>query len=235
MFEKLKGFVGDNSEALALVEMLEGNTASNVKKINDLEREHERKVTDVTETRDKYKAGNALVKSILGVDTVNEETITEAIKALRGGKGDEKLLAEIENLKGLLKKATGDNESLKLDYDSKLQTMAFENDLANSGLGADVANEAMYKIVAELARKDATSVDNTVVYKNKDGTTIYGKDNTPLTLGGRIKDIKSDANYAGLFKIDVNSGTGTPPHNKGASQQTNEMSPSQKMAAGRKQ
>ena len=231
MFEKLKAFVGDNAEALALIDTLEGTSTSNVQKINTLETEN----AAVKETRDKYKSGNALVKSILGVDTVNEETIKEALKSLKGsGKDDSKSLAEIENLKTLLKGSTDELENTKTDYEGKLQSMALDNALANAGLGADVANEAMYKIVSELVRDGAVFEDDKIVYKNADGSTQYDDDKQPLGIDSKVNQLKSDPSYAGLFKVDVISGSGTPPKPGGANlDQTKDLTPNQKMAAGR--
>lgn len=233
MFEKLRAFVGDNAEALALIDTIEGTSNENVQKINDLETT----VEAVKQTRDQYKAGNALVKQVLGVDQVNEDTIKEAIKALKGGKGDDANKAEIDNLKKLLKETADERDNLKKDYEGKLQSMALDNALANAGLGANVANEAMYGIVADLVKKGAVLDGDQIVYKNEDGSTIYGDDKQPLNIQTKMDQLKNDPSYAGLFKVDVVAGSGTPPRQGGANitADTKEMSPSQKMAAGRAQ
>lgn len=210
MFEKLLSFVGDNEEAKTLINALKATQESNVETINTLER----KVTDITDTRDKYKSGNTLVKSILGVDAVNEDTINEAIKALKGGKGDGASKAEIDSLKELLKNATDKSTSITSEYENKIQSMALDNALANAGLGLNVANEAMYGIVSNLVRDGAVFEEDKIVYK-ANGTTVYGTDGTPLTLTGKISALKTDPNYAGLFKPDVQSGTGTPSNQSG--------------------
>lgn len=231
MFEKLRAFVGDNAEALKLIDTIEGNSSENVQKINDLET----KVAAVTETRDRYKSGNALVKSILGVDTVNEDTIKEAIKSLKGGKQDDTSKAELEKLQDLLKAAEVEKSTLKSEYEGKLNTMALDNALANAGVGAKVANEAMYKVVTGLVREGAVFEDGKIVYKAEDGTTVYGNDKTPLTLSGKIEQLKSDPSYAGLFIPDVNSGTGTPPGGgDGADKKVETLSPTEMMKSGRK-
>lgn len=230
MFEQLKVFVGDNAEALKLIDTLEATTTSNVQTIND----HEKTIKEIKDTRDKYKSGNALVKSVLGVDAVNEDTIKEAIKALKGGRSDEKSLAEIDNLKKLLKDATNENVAIAQSYQDRLQSMALDNALANAGLGANVANEAMYGIVSGLVREGATFENDVIVYKNQDGSTIYGNDKVPLTLESRISQLKSDDNYKGLFKVDVASGTGTPPRSGGGVNNIEHASATEMMKAGRK-
>jgi len=207
MFEKIKALVGDNTEALQEITAVEEAVKQNVETINTLER----KVADISETRDKYKAGNSLVKSVLGVDAVNEDTLKEAIKTLKDGKSDDMSMAEIKNLKDLLAKATDEKQSITSQYESKLQNMALDNAIFNAGLGANVANEEMYNIVAGIVRNGAVFDNGEVVYKNADGSTVYGSDNKPLTIKSKIEQIKSDANYAGLFKPDTASGSGTSP------------------------
>lgn len=231
MFEKLRAKVGDNAEVLALIDQIEGTTNDNVQKINELETS----LTAVKQTRDQYKAGNALVKQVLGVDQVNEDTIKEAIKALqKGGKGDDANKAEIDNLKKLLQETADERDNLKKDYEGKLQSMALDNALANAGLGANVANEAMYSIVADLVKKGAVLDGDQIVYKNEDGSTVYGDDKKPLNIQSKMDQLKTDPSYAGLFKVDVIAGTGTPPIQGGAEMTTEvKMTPSQKMAAGR--
>lgn len=234
MFEKLRAFVGDNAEALALIDTIEGTSNDNVQKINDLETT----VEAVKQTRDQYKNGNALVKQVLGVDQVNEETIKEAIKALqKGSKGDDASKAEIDNLKNLLKETTDERENLKKDYEGKLQSMALENAIANSGLVTTVANEEMYSIVADMVKKGAVLDGDQIVYKNEDGSTVYGDDKQPLNIKSKMDQLKNNPQYAGLFKVDVIAGSGTPHKQGGANLdvKTTDLSPKQKMDAGRAQ
>lgn len=206
MWEKLLAFVGDNAEAQELVKSLEGSATSNVDRINTLERQ----VTDITTTRDKFKTGNTLVKDLLGLEAVNEDSINEALAKFKGNKGDEALTAEIANLKDLLSKSTTENQSLTQSYESKISTMALDNEIANSGVGANVVNEAMFGIVTGLIKQGAAYDNGKIVYKNEDGSTVYGADKQPLTLSGRMETLKTDPNYAGLFKPVGNSGGGAP-------------------------
>ena len=206
MWEQLLAFVGDNAEAQKLIKTLEVNATSNVDRINTLERQ----VTDVTATRDNFKKGNTLVKSLLGLETVNEDSLNGALAKLKGNKGDETLTAEITNLKDLLAKSTDENKSLVTGYEGKISTMALDNEIANSGVGANVLNEAMFGIVTGLIKQGASYDNGKIVYKIEDGSTVYGADKQPLTLSGRMESLKNDANYAGLFKPVGNSGGGAP-------------------------
>lgn len=212
MFEQLKASVGDNAEALGFIKTLEDNSKSSVETINNLER----KVTEVTQTRDKYKAGNSLVKSVLGLDTVNEETIGEAIKALKGGKDDDKSKAEIDNLKTLLEKATNDNSNLTSDYEGRIQSMALKNSLRDLGLGSLASSPQTEGDLLRHLESGAVFENDSIVYKNQDGTTVYGTNGKPLTPAEKLNSIKSDSAYAPYFKADVKRGTDTPTGSTGA-------------------
>ena len=210
MFEELKGFVGDNQDALELIKKIETSSTDNVVKINTLERQ----VTDITTTRDKFKTGNTLVKSVLGLDSLNEETLTDAIKALKGSKGgDNASLAEIENLKNLLAAAGTETNTLKSGYESQISTMGLDNAIANSGVGIDIANAEMFGIVKDLVKQGASFEDGKVVYKNQDGTTLYHNGTTPLTISDRVNTLKNNPSYSGLFKPVGSGGSGAPAGN----------------------
>jgi hypothetical protein len=57
-----------------------------------------------------------------------------------------------------------------------------------------------------------------------------------MNIESKMAQLKTDPNYAGLFKVDVISGSGSPTKPGGAQlDQTKDMTPSQKMAAGRAQ
>lgn len=232
MFEKLRGLVSDNPEALKLIDAAEQSATKNVQTINDLETT----VAAVKQTRDQYKSGNALVKSILGVDAVNEETIKEALKTLKGsGKGDEASKAEIENLQKLLKEAEDERTNLTQDYEGQLQSMALEQAIAGSGIAGSAANEEMFEILTTLVKTGATFEDSKVVYKNEDGSTIYGEDKQPLDIAGKVGQLKANPSYAGMFKVDVNPGTGTPAKAGGVNNPGNAgMSSTEMMKAGRR-
>ena len=232
MFEQLRALVGDNAEATKMIDQAEAGAKANVQKINELETT----VEAVKQTRDQYKSGNALVKSVLGVDAVNQETIEEAIKKLKGsGKGDDASKAEIDNLKQLLKEATDERENLEKDYQGKLQSMALEQEIAGSGIAGSAANEEMFKILTNLVKAGASIEGDKVVYKNEDGSTVYGENSQPLDIAGKVEQLKTNPAYAGMFKSDVKPGGGTPPKPGGVQNPGGEgMSSTEMMKAGRR-
>ena len=212
-YEQLLALIGDNAEAKTFIASIQQTSKDNTDKINTLER----KAGEFKTSLDKFKLGNTLIKTSLGIDTLNEETLNEALSNLKGGKGDEKLTAEIANLKTLLETANSDKTTQSNEYESKLQTMALDNAISNSSVGANVANEAMFGIVKNLIKDGATYENGEIVYKNSDGTTAFSGSGKPMNINDKISALKSDANYAGLFKPDANGGSGTPPQNNGGS------------------
>ena len=210
-FERLKALVGDNEEAKALVSSLEQSSKDNIDKINTLERQ----AGDLKADLSKFKLGNNLVKNELGIDQLNEETLKEAI-GKKGG-GDEKLTAEIDNLKKLLDKAGEDKTTLANEYESKIQKMALDNEINSSGIGTLFANDEMYKLGLGLIKNGATYKDGQIIYTNEDGSTAYGTNNQPMTIKDKVESLKTNPSYAGLFRADSAGGSGTPPSTNGNS------------------
>jgi len=114
--------------------------------------------------------------------------------------------------------ATGEKSTLTNDYESRIQKMALDNAIANSGVGATFANEAMYKLGINLIKDGATYEGDKIIYKNADGTTAYNGA-TPIGIEDKLNGLKADPLYAGLFKPDVSSGGGKPPQGGGSNTQ----------------
>ena len=208
--EKILAKLLDDADAKSFVVGL-AEKASNAEELTRKVNSLELKANEAIEARQKLKE---LIKGTTGLSEVSEE----ALKGLldNKSKGDEKYAAEIENLKGLLEKASGETQTIQQTYEQKIQKLALDNALANAGLGANVANEAMYSIVSNLVREGATYENDSIVYKNSDGSTMYGQNGKPLSIQDKMAQLKSDPNYAGLFKIDTRSGTSTPTTNGGS-------------------
>ena len=203
--EKVKALLSDNSEAQQFVSSL-AEKAENATQLTEKVNSLELKANEAITSRQQLKE---LIKNTTGLSEVSED----ALKGLldNKSKGDDKSMAEINNLKKLLEEASNESKNISQTYEQKLQKLALDNALANAGLGANVANEAMYGIVAQLVKDGATYENDSIVYKNADGTTKYGNNGKPMTINDRVAELKSDTNYAGLFKLDVKSGSSTPP------------------------
>ena len=211
MFEELKTLVGDSERGREIVASLESTSIANVSTINALEN----KVSDITSTRDKFKSGNSLVKSVLGLDEVNEESLKAFMEKSKSKSGDDASIAEINNLKELLKSANDNSQSLAKDYEGRISTMALDNEIANSGIGTAFANDDMYKMGLGLIKNGATYEDGKIVYKKDDGSTEYNAAGTAKTISDKLSELKSNPNFSGMFKPDVRSGGDAPSNNKG--------------------
>jgi hypothetical protein len=226
--EKLLALLDGSEDGKAFAKTL-GEKANNadelIKKINTLEGKN----SDILGSRKTQDEKYSEMLRLLGVEELTSEAIQEFKKS---GKGDEKSIAEINNLKGLLEAADLNTSNVTKDYETKLSTMALDNEIANSGIGANVANKEMFSIVTSLVKQGAVFKDGGIVYQNSDGSTAYGANNQPMTLSDKINSLKSDANYSGLFKPDGAGGSGTPPNSGGGNsgQKRSEMSHSDKGA-----
>lgn len=193
-FKELKELLGENSDAVSFVDTLETNTTNNVERINALEKS----LDDTKTTRDKYKQGNSLVKSLLGLEQINEDTLNDFLSNNKG-KTDETLSAELKNLKDMLEKTTTEKESIVSEYENKIGKMALDNEIALSGVGTLFQNEEMYKLGMGVIKQGATFENGEIVYKNEDGTTVYNG-SSPMNLKDKVESLRSNPSYSGLFK-----------------------------------
>jgi len=213
-WEQIKALVGDNSEMLSFIDNQKTNSDANIITINGLEKSKGEILTELKS----FKEGNTLIKNVLGIDKLNEETLKEALNG-KGGKGDEKLTAEIGNLQKLLETANSEKSTLSSEYEGKIQKMALDNAISNSGVGATFANEAMYKLGINLIKDGASYEGDNIIFKNADGTTAYNGA-TPMSIQDKLNGLKADPLYSGLFKPDVSSGGGKNPQSSGNNTQT---------------
>ncbi len=189
------------------------NSEELVKQIGVLENKNTEILASRTTKDKKYSE----MLAILGVDELTEETM----KKFNSSKGDDKSLAEIANLKGLLEKATTDNATQAKEFGVKLSDMAMTNSLRDLGIGLVAANAMTENHLLGHLKEGATFENDSIVYKKDDGTTIYGTDNKPLTPASKFEQMKSDENYAPFFKNDFKSGVNTNPNqNKNSNAKT---------------
>jgi len=203
-FEKLKGLIGDSPEAMEVVQSLEASATSNIETINNLER----KVSDVTLTRDKFKEGNATVKRILGLDAINEDTLKSVIDGK--GKGDEGLTAEIDNLKNMLSLKDGEFDTEKNGLITQIRELKNGSQLneiiAKSGVVDDATARAdLAKVVQSMISYDD---DNNVIFLNDDKQTTKFNGSNPFTMQDAVQEALNQRAY--LKGPDGKGGSGTP-------------------------
>jgi len=211
-FEELLALVGDNEEAKGFVTGLQSTQKDNVTRINTLETQ----IGDITATRDKYKNGNKLIKDALGLENINEDSISEYLSKSKKGNADEALTAEIGNLKSLLETATNEKETLKSEYETKLQDVGITNSLRDLGIDALASSTRTAQDILKELKSGAIVENGEIVYK-KDGQTEYvnGKVATPAD---KLAQLKSSEEFKPYFKPDALGGSGT--QKDGGGQQT---------------
>jgi len=224
-FEKLIGLVGDNPEALEVIKLLETASTSNVGKINELEL----KVSNIAETRDKYKLGNDLVKKSFGIENINDETIAELLKS-KGNKDNE---AELQNLKQQIELGQQERADIETSYKSKLSDIALKNALSKTGLAQRAINPEVYEILEGIALKGAVYEDDKIIFKNDDKSTKYvnGK---PMSLSDRVDELSKSTAYSTMFHAEGTGGGGASNSTNNKSVNTSSMSATQMMNEGRK-
>lgn len=202
--EEVKKALSENSELVAYVEGL-SNKASNVDTLTNKVNEFENKFNDAVSTRDKAKANLSLVKNTFGLEEITEEALSE-LKNSKNGKGDEKLLAEIDNLRSQM--STNDN-AYKEDSNKLI------NEIRELRLGSQLSDLiATSNIIDDqTARKDAMNAvksmmsfneKNEPIFLKEDGTTRFNANGGTYSMQDAINDVLQQRPY--LMARDTKSG-----------------------------
>lgn len=177
--------VEDNTELLAGLANLETLTKTNeslIERISFLEKENKK----AFEKRDK---ANQTLKDI------KDETET----------GNE---AELDNLKLQIQEANDFKDKAQNDFENYKSETALEQAIQLAGVQADSTNAKTFNIITQLLKEGAVFENGEIVYKNEDGTTLY-ENGVQTSIESRLAQIKSDTDFAGLFKPKVQSGSGS--------------------------
>jgi hypothetical protein len=212
-WEKLISLAGSDETLVEFVNSQKTSSETLVTKVNTLETTNSGLLDDIK----KFKQGNTLVKDSLGLEVVNSDTLTEALNKIKTAKGDDKLTAEIDNLKGLLEKANIDKDTLAKDYEGKLSNMALTNSLRDLGIGAMAINPLAEKMILDHLKDGASLDGDNIVYRNTDGSTAYNGTNV-LTPKDKLEQMKSSDDWKAFIKGDIKSGGDSRESNNGGSQ-----------------
>jgi len=224
-FEELLALVGDNEEAKGFVTGLQSTQKDNVTRINTLETQ----IGDITATRDKYKNGNKLIKDALGLENINEDSISEYLSKSKKGNPNEALTAEIGNLKSLLETATNEKETLKSEYETKMQKIGIKNSLRDLGIDAIASSTRTAQDILREMEAGAVADGDNIVYM-QDGKTVYGNDGKPLTKEGKLAQLKSSEEFKPYFKPDALGGSGTQNNNGNGGKQPSDYTEAERVA-----
>lgn len=220
MWEKALGLVGDNAELKGILESLEKTSQENVNKIGTLEKD----LLKVTETRDTYKLGNKLIKEKLGIDKVDEESITEALK---GKTGD--VNKEVENYKKQMSQQSQEFETEKNQYIADIRDLKNGQNLSELVSSAGVLDE-------QTARKDVINIvkgmmsyndKNEAVYLKEDGTTRFNSENKPFSTADAIQSVLSERPY--LKATTAKSGDGVQGNGNSGAKNASEYSEKERL------
>ena len=202
-WKKLETLIGDDVELKTFVATQQVSATTNTESINKLELKN----TDLLKEVKNFKQGNTLVKELLGVEQINEETVKEAL-GKKGG--DETLKSEIDNWKSKYVDLETQLSTNSNEYNAKLQDMALTNSIRDLGIGAIASTSMSEKIILDSLKQGATLDGDKIVYKNADGTTAFNGSEV-VTPQSKLESLKANAEYAPFFKPDVSSGGGKNP------------------------
>lgn len=212
-WEQLESLVGDNAEAVEIVKSLKTNTNELANKYNALEQTN----SGILEDLSKYKQGNKLVKEKLGLENLNEESLNEALNKAKSTKGDDKLVAEIENYKKQLNSQKNGFESEKDSLINEIRQLKNGSKLNEVIAGAGVIDDASARSDLSMIVQSMMSYNdkNETVFLNEDGTTKFNANNQPFTMEDAVKEVLEQRPY--LKAGDVKGG-GNSRESRGGTQ-----------------
>lgn len=203
--EKMIELAGSDQAFVDGLKLLQTNTNNNVERINSLETQ----LTDVKSTRDSFKSGNALVKNLLGLEKINEDTLNEYLANNKKSSGDEKLLAEIDNYKNQMEKQGSDFGAEKDGLISQIRELKNGTLLSDAIAKAGIIDDGVARSDLANTIKGMMSYNdkNEVVFLNDDGaTTKFNAGGQPYSINDAIVSELEKRPY--LKGTDVKSGGG---------------------------
>ena len=207
MFEELLKLVGDNTDAVALIQSL-GKT---IEKDKETAASTIQSLTSQFETikaeKEKYKAGNALVKEALGLSTINDETVSARLKEL-GSSDSAKELA-----KKLSEKET-EIESIQRDAEAKITDyrISAEADTALNAISETLSDDPILRNVFKDQLRKSIGVNDGQVLPMQtvgDQQIPIMSDGKPLSLSEYAQQMISGDEYKSFRKASVKPGGGS--------------------------
>ena len=216
-FKQLLELLNENQEAQNFIKGIQETQETNVLTIN----KNETLINNLKGDLDKFKQGNNLVKSTLGLEQLNEESLSQALNSLKKGDLDEKSRLEIENLKSELSNSTSLLTEKENAFNTQIRELKLGTQLSDLLVKNGVLPNAVKSASREVSQMIKYDDNNNPIFLNEDGSTKYlnGK---PMGLEDAVTDIKTTHDY--MFVRDTKSGGGSqgnegksqPPVNQGA-------------------
>jgi hypothetical protein len=208
-FKALLEAIGDNEAAVEIAKTLEADFNANVEEIGKLESKFSEAVT----TRDKTKSRLRELAEAAGVDELTAEALADLKK---GGKGDDKLQAEIERLAKQLETATSEYEGKLGDADARYQSAIIDRELTKLGAGTGVIDGALEDVVHYL--KAGATIDGENIVYMRDGVQERGANGRPMTISDKLEALRESKPF--YFKAQGQGGSGTQHRGTGGSGKT---------------
>ncbi len=187
-----------------------------------------------SEKRDQLKT---IIRSATGLDEITED----GLKGVLSKNGDEAtgiLNKEIDQLKTKLGASAKAVDAVSEQYEHKIFGLNMDRAVNLLGASDEVHSPHAYAIVAaELSKGAEFGADGAIMYKNDDGTTLYGENGKEATLQTQYDSLKANDNFKYLFKEQFKTGGGkgggaTGPQNDagGAALRRSKMNEEEKVA-----
>lgn len=210
-YVELLALVKDNAEATTFIQGVQATQATNVQTINGLEV----KVNEANTTRDKYKQGNSLIKSKLGLEQINEDTINTYLDKNKNKNQDEKSVLEINTLKDLMANNKTDFESKSSVYINEIRDLKSGSNLQNLISKSGMIDDALARgDMQSIVRKQMSYNDkNEAIFLGDNGVTKYNADGSLFGVSDAISEALTERAY--WQGTTVKSGGGSQSNNNG--------------------
>ena len=177
-------------------------TTNNLGRISELER-------DLRTAAEKRDALKTTIRNATGLDEITEEALSEALKS--GDGQAEVYKGEIKQLQDKLLESASAVDKVSAQYEEQIFGLQLDRVVNMIGANTEVHNSHAYKVVMDELSKNAVFDGKDIVYKNEDGTTIYADGGNPATVKSQYEALRSNDDFAYLFKEQFVKGGGKAP------------------------
>ena len=194
MTDTLKTLLGDNQALINEVSGYETSATNNAEKVQVLER-------DIKQAVDKRQELKELIRNATGLSEVSEEALSKL------SNGDEALKSELSTLQDRLQSVTDERDGMGSKHSLELNKRDMTDILRNMGIDSQVWNNDALNAVRDMMLNGASYESGSFVYRNEDGSTIYGSGSNPLTVAEKLTEIRESENVY-QFKPATGAGGG---------------------------
>ena len=206
MNEALIEALKDRPELLNEVESLSEAATSNASKVQNLER-------DLKIAVDKRQGLKEMIRKTTGLSELSEEALSKL------GHGDEALKGEVSQLQERMQQVIEEKEGLAGKHAQEINSMRMHDMLRSMNVQEGVWNEQAFEAVANLMLNGAAYEGGSFVYKNEDGSTVFGSDGKALTVQEKLAQLRSDESVY-QFKPTQGGGAGGAKSPENTTQKT---------------